>query len=100
VGGSLAPCLIVRFGRICAPTYVGALIGTGFGFSNAKSDVSTYVAVGLRGGLDVQLGVLIVRPFASFNVPLTRTTLGFGDVDLWTTPAVSASGGLALLIRP
>lgn len=101
LGGSAAGCVLLGAARVCPGVFVGALLGEGVGLEAHTTDTTALVSARLRAAFDLRLGARVaVRPFGEIGAPLTRTTLGFGDVDVWTTPALSGAFGGAVVLRP
>jgi hypothetical protein len=100
LAGGLSPCVLFAPARFCVTAFAGALLGAGFGGASQTTDSSFYAAMGLRAAVDVPLtGALFLRPTAGVETPLTRTTLGFGAVDVWTTPVVAATLSFPVVLR-
>ena len=97
--GSLSPCYrVTRALRLCALLSAGVLRAEGVSVPLAAHGSSFYAAAGARAAVEVPMGpVLGLDLRVDGLAPLTSTTLGLGDIDVWTTPPLSVSVGAALV---
>jgi hypothetical protein len=94
--GSIVPCLWLRPVGVCLVGSVGAIRGEGSAVAFPARASGAYGAVGARAMVQFELSKAIwLRPLFEVDAPITRMTLRLQGFDAWTTPAVSATLGLA-----
>jgi len=97
-GGSIVPCLHYWVGFGCVTAGAGAFRATGLGLENASDVVIASGEVGARLGADIPLvSGLALRVQGDLLVPLVHTGLGVGDQEVWRTPVVAGTLGLAVV---
>jgi hypothetical protein len=97
LAATLAPCVHLPPLVGCVVGSFGAIQGQGVDLDVIHHVTTPYAAAGLRLGGEVPLGrVLRGRAQVDGLVNLTRATLAANNVDVWTSPPVSAllSAGL------
>lgn len=99
VGHALG-CGHVGPGFACGLLGVGALSADGISVTNPRHTVALYAHVGARVGASLPLAKFLhVYGHIDVLAPLTRTTIGFGATDVWTTPSLAGALGVGLLGR-
>ena len=94
---SLVPCGHVSILVACALAGVGSLAARGV-VSHPGQDHAFFADAGVRLGIEVPFGTrFFARAHASIGLAaLTRVTYQLDGQDVWSTPALSASLGIAL----
>jgi hypothetical protein len=83
---SLGACLLLAAGLESA---------NGLGIEGARSDHGPYVAPGVRLLWEIPLpGIFSLRAQADLLIPVVRSSLRFGDTQVWISPPVSVALGL------
>jgi hypothetical protein len=98
--GAVSACFLpVGALRLCALAAAGALRGEGTSVALVRHGSSFYAAAGGRVAVEIPLPLyprIAVDLRADGMTPLSATTLGLGDADVWTTPPLSVSLGAGL----
>jgi hypothetical protein len=97
---AIVPCL--HFGVLlgCARASWGEVIGEGRDVSTTETRAAPYVALGARAGGELPLvGPLEVRGHVDVDLALTKTTLLVNTNEVWKSPLVGVTAGLAALVR-
>ena len=94
---TLVPCVHRGVVMACALGSFGALRGSGVG-AGAREASTRYAAVGGRLATNLEItSSVAVRIAIDLAATLTRTTLRYADVDVWTTPAIAGALGASLV---
>lgn len=103
VHGRVAPCYGWDVLSGCVVAAVGSVSGeaVGDGVASSRLDGQLYAATGVSALSRVFVidDVLFVRASADLLLSITRAGFDVGDRRVWTVPAVSAVGALALGVR-
>ncbi|RMH00342.1 MAG: hypothetical protein D6705_00565 [Deltaproteobacteria bacterium] len=102
VASGISTCAVGRLARVhlpaCAGVEAGAIVGRGVGVAEPRTDAVAWVAIPVRGGVDVLLGRHVVLAFALEGVfPVLRTVFvveGLGDVFRPAPAALRAFAGV------
>src|SRR5262249_29005157 len=108
LAAGLLPCL--RFGpesvaiEACARVLVGGLFGEATGVGVSTPTTEPYAAIGAELAAEIVLGARFgIRMHASPLATVTRTFLRIRqvdkDVDVWSSPFFSASGGVEAVLH-
>ena len=100
---TLAPCLHLGVASVCALGSAGVLRGTARDPSGSdaasRRGSQLFVAAGARVAVEIPLHrLLALRLHADGLLPLTRTTVAVGEVNVWTTPTFAGALGLGLVV--
>jgi len=95
---ALVPCIHYRVARGCAVAGAGELYGSGIHVDQPHDQHTFYAAAGARAGIELHLaGRLSLDVHVDLLGTLTRTTLRLANMDVWTTPPVSAALGVGVV---
>ena len=100
LAGTLLPCVRVGPAGGCALASLVALRAAGRNLDDQRNVTITHVALGGRLFFEAPTGRLVAF-HAHFDLlsPLSRSTLEVSGEPAWTTPTVSATLGLAAVVR-
>jgi hypothetical protein len=97
--GELVPCAHLGVGFGCAVLGLGAISAEGFSVPAARHLSAFYAHAGARLGAEVPVvSGFALRASVDLLAPITRTTVAIGNEDAFTTPVVSLTGGLGLVV--
>lgn len=94
----IVPCAHVEVVTLCALARGGAFWGEAVEAESARSGTAPYLALGVRGGLEIPLsrGVALAV-LGEVSAPLIGTQLVLGSELVWETPPVGVSLGAGVI---